>query len=126
MQNRGTTSGLLLLVSGLSSCFLRNIWAPSTEFQLKLRCQLNSGFSSKLKCFEAELSAHQLVESEGFQLTLRFQLRQIKPEFQLKLKCFEAELSGTTRGVLPRMRGTINRRNRISQTAATAFLDPHS
>jgi hypothetical protein len=28
--------------------------------------------------------------------------------------------------VLPRMRGTINRRNRISQTAATAFLDPHS
>ncbi len=72
------------------------------------------------------MSAHQLVESESFQLTLRFQLRQIKPEFQLKLKYFEAELSGTTRGVLPTMRGTINRHNRISQTAATAFLDPHS
>jgi hypothetical protein len=36
MENRGKTSGLLLLVSGLSSGFLRNIWAAQARVSVQL------------------------------------------------------------------------------------------
>jgi hypothetical protein len=72
------------------------------------------------------LEGQLIIASNTLKQCLNLYPRSCCPQLQKLLitgvyNFFQAELSGTTRGMLPTIRGIINHRNRISQTAVTAF-----